>query len=664
MASDGAGEILSSTNPTGGAAAWKAVRVDPGRDLAGVACTSVSLCLAVGGGPVGGQLFSSTHPTGAASEWKPVQLAVPSGLLGASCPSASLCVAFDGGGDVATSTDPTGGTGAWTVTNLDPRPVTGLSCPSVSLCVGVDIAGRVLSSTDPAGGSGAWATTAAVPDPDGSPSEFLDLSCPSASMCAAVDFTGNVATSTDPTGGAQAWESLHVDGGNGLVGLSCPSESFCAAVDDGGYFLGSTGPAVGPAWRPVRMPDRGADAVSCPSASLCVVGDGDGSVQVSTDPLGGPSSWTVLPLFPAPSGGDAWPVTSVSCPSRSFCVAIGYGLGCGPPAHGCWPFPPAYVATSSDPNGGRPAWHVTTLKETVLSVVSCPSPSLCVAGGPANTLLTSTDPSGEASAWKPVRFPAVPPGYSFTGISCASAHLCVAVERGGNALTSTNPTGGSSAWRPERLTGGSLNPYGFLNSVSCPSGSLCVAVDNNGNAFTSTNPTAAAPTWHATRIDDNPVSPFLNSVSCPSTRLCVVADSAGDITIGRQAPPSPPSRSQIKALLTKELAPPHRCTTIHALLNNGGCTLSAKALTAGSLRIRWYYRNKRGARSGATASVLAARADVRFGTATVTMITIKLTPAGTRLLKHTGRLSITAEASFRPTHQPAITARRSFKLRP
>ena len=73
-------------------------------------------------------------------------------LRGVSCPSASLCVAVDDLTSVVTSTNPTGGAGAWTVTNVAPAiGLRGVSCPSVSLCVAVDDSGNVVTSTNPAG---------------------------------------------------------------------------------------------------------------------------------------------------------------------------------------------------------------------------------------------------------------------------------------------------------------------------------------------------------------------------------------------------------------------------------------------------------------------------------------------------------------------------------
>jgi hypothetical protein len=96
---------------------------------------------------------------------------------------------------VVTSTNPTGGAGAWTIANVDPGiALRGVSCPSVSLCVAVDELTDVVTTTNPTGGPGAWTVTV-VPALG-----LRSVSCPSVSLCVAVDDSGNVVTSTNPAG--------------------------------------------------------------------------------------------------------------------------------------------------------------------------------------------------------------------------------------------------------------------------------------------------------------------------------------------------------------------------------------------------------------------------------------------------------------------------------
>jgi hypothetical protein len=93
---------------------------------------------------------------------KPVpKYGVPSEISGESCPSANLCVAVTVTGDVLTSTDPTEGASAWTVSDADDAiGIDALSCVGSDLCVAVDTEGDVLTSTDPGtSGVGSWTIT-------------------------------------------------------------------------------------------------------------------------------------------------------------------------------------------------------------------------------------------------------------------------------------------------------------------------------------------------------------------------------------------------------------------------------------------------------------------------------------------------------------------------
>src|SRR5262245_28523403 len=144
-------------------------------------------------------------------------------LLGVPCPTAKLCVAVGELDKVLSSTNPTGGRGAWRQVQptgeaesdchahwsppcrnpLD-RRIRSVSCPSVSLCVAVTGEGYVYSSTNPTGSGDDWR----VADVDGKERDthLWGVSCPTTTLCVAVSgerFTsGKVLTSTNPTGGA------------------------------------------------------------------------------------------------------------------------------------------------------------------------------------------------------------------------------------------------------------------------------------------------------------------------------------------------------------------------------------------------------------------------------------------------------------------------------
>jgi hypothetical protein len=301
--------------------------------LVSVSCPSVSFCAAV---DYAGNVVTSSNPAGGARAWRLLHI-TDSFLTGVSCPAASLCVAVGTGGQVVASRDPTGGPGTWRASQL--TGVSGLSavsCPSVSLCVAVGGAGTVVSSTDPTGGASGWSTSrVATSAPSecgkGGPGEdcvanLTGVSCPSASLCVAVDSAdntvGDAISSRHPTAGPSAWSAVKIDDSNGLDGVSCPTVSSCVAVDFTGTVFTSRAPTL-PGWDSATVNTGGfgnashPPAVACGSVRLCVVTAGGGAV-VSTDPLGGAGTWTAADV----DGRSGYGLAAVSCVSTRLCVAV------------------------------------------------------------------------------------------------------------------------------------------------------------------------------------------------------------------------------------------------------------------------------------------------------------------------------------------------------
>jgi hypothetical protein len=252
LAGDDHGGILSSSDAQAPFSNWRRnivlpqIVIDEGfghtsvleAPISGLACPTDSLCVAAGsyGTAGGGNVLVSTDPTGGVSAWTKVS-ELPGTAV--SCPSVTFC-ASAGDQRVATSTNPTGGAGAWSTVEIDRlHTLRGVSCPTASLCVAVDDAGNALTSTNPGGGAAAWGTAPIDPG-----HALNAITCPSAGLCVAVDSAGNVLSSTDPGAPTAAWSLAHVDAASGiggapvqLTGVSCPSETFCALADDAGNVI-------------------------------------------------------------------------------------------------------------------------------------------------------------------------------------------------------------------------------------------------------------------------------------------------------------------------------------------------------------------------------------------------------------------------------------------
>jgi hypothetical protein len=503
VAVDVVGNVITSTNPTGGAAAWTVTNVDGGRNIRAVSCPATNFCVAV---DLSGNAITSTNPTGGKGAWTVANVHNPIGMNAISCPSTTLCVATDEGFNVVTSTNPTGGAVAWSSATIDSGRfnfLDAVSCPSASLCVAADQGGNVITSTNPTGGAAAW-TRANV---DGFNS-VNGVSCPATNLCVAVDSSGNVLTSTNPTGGAAAWTIANVDGTKNIFGISCPMSLFCVADDNSGNVITSTNPTGGAGAWTVAKVDGNAflGGVSCSSSTLCVVGDTIGNVVTSSNPTGGAAAWTVTNVDGANS------LDGISCPTSVLCVAVDTT---------------GHAVTSTNPTGGSAAWSVALVDTTTAypTGVACPSTSLCVAVDSLGNVVTSTNPTGGAAAWTTVHVDSATYPW-LSAVSCPTTALCVAVDQIGNVVTSTNPTGGAGAWSVAQA-----GPTAFMTllSVSCATTTFCVAGNSSGDIVTSTNPAGGTAAWSAATHVDSAPNGFVNSLSCPTTNLCVGGDGNGDV---------------------------------------------------------------------------------------------------------------------------------------
>lgn len=267
------GQIYSTTDPTGPAESWKVTEVPSeggNTHLYGVSCPTASLCVAVSGRRTNrGKVFTSTDPTGGAAAWQETDLGESFDLRAVSCSTPNLCVATGADGELVGSADPTGGRSAWSTLGAPggAELLQTISCIS-GLCLSGNGGGDLLTSTSPLEPS-SWQGRRG-----GGSVLITGTSCPSTSACLAVDANGHIFTSTDPTGGSSAWTSTVVapyspeseefdpENPNGLFGASCPSRSLCTVVGSGGKIFTSTNPFAAPTKgsgegnQPTRRPKR------------------------------------------------------------------------------------------------------------------------------------------------------------------------------------------------------------------------------------------------------------------------------------------------------------------------------------------------------------------------------------------------------------------------
>lgn len=334
-------------------------------------------------------------------------------------------------------------------------------------------------------------------------------------------------------------------GANELDAVSCHGPGFCAAV--GTSRLGSGGTlaevwhgrrwSLTPSPSPGRLPDRGSlVAVSCPTVSFCAAVGYYGAALLRERTLVEIWNGTRWSVSPSPSPGDYSHLLGVSCTSSRDCEAVGlHERDCT-----------AHTGGSSglaERWNGR-GWSVvpspaSPCGDTQLQAVSCRSASRCTAVGSYSrgfrdwTLAESWD----GTRWSIVPSPNAKPGNNndLQGVSCASRKRCVAVGwyqavYAGPALTLAEVWNGAK-WA--LVASPSAATEDLLSGVSCTSAANCVAV---GYRWHSTvNARTLVESWDgsawsvASSPDPRPVQE-LSGVACTSGSSCEAVGYDGTTT--------------------------------------------------------------------------------------------------------------------------------------
>jgi hypothetical protein len=415
--------------------------------------------------------------------------------------------------------------------------------------------------------SGLWGIEEAPPPVD-APSNtsviLTGVACASVASCVAVGYEttravpGGQALIETMNGGVwTAREALlpsqFASGGldsSQLNSVICATSTSCIAVgsyEDSQENIGALIETLnGSVWTAVIAPlptegrDAGLSSISCTSASFCVaVGsyeDSNGDHAGLIETLSG-GTWTGVE---AQSAGGASPaLSSVSCGAAGFCAAVGtYQATIGvieTLSDGNWtavsePLPANATSNPADGQGFG------------LSSVTCPSGESCVAVGSYLSSQGSVQGVIEdlsTGAWTPTEAPLPADGDTSqnagsSSVTCSSAQSCVVF--GGYNLQNNQYKGvidtlSQDKWKAETA------PLGYpLSSAACIA-ETCVGVGTEADdgALTETNATGL---WTATQqsppTNVNASSAFavgLGHVVCPASGQCVAigyyTDSSG-----------------------------------------------------------------------------------------------------------------------------------------
>lgn len=303
---------------------------------------------------------------------------------------------------------------------------------------------------------------------------------------------------------------------NSLMSVSCVSASSCIAV--GWYDESGTERTLilswdGIAWSRVVSPNSAPGelnnlwGVSCVSAVSCTaVGyyDSAGSGQplvLSWDGI----NWTMVPSPAAEVGESKW-LTSVSCFSATSCTAVGsYSPGGAVRQTLVLSWDGTIWSQVPSPN-------VDPLERNRLNSVSCASRSSCVAVGyyRVGSIDETVVLAWDGAAWTRSTTPDVSGDDGLESVSCDSASSCVAV--GYTTVSSANETlvltWDGTVWT--RLASPNPNPTGVndLLGVSCISMYRCTAVGATGVTLDRTLVLSlTSPEPDVTPIDDGTIVP-------------------------------------------------------------------------------------------------------------------------------------------------------------
>jgi len=328
------------------------------------------------------------------------------------------------------------------------------SCVSATFCVavGYNYIGTYDTTLIEQWNGTSWSI---VPSPNPSAttnSELYSVSCVTTGFCVAVgdEYEGSLSNDRTlvETWNGSTWSiapspNTSPTQDNDLYGVSCTSTAFCEAA--GEVYDGAADQTLALGWNgstwtiqttPSPSPtDAYFNSVDCRSATWCIgVGAAVNSGIHDTLVLQwNGSTWSVVPS-PTPSSPTGAYLDGVSCPSTTFCAAVGYTAYDGTPTD--------YQPVIEQWNGS--SWAIVPAPAAAgsygdeLDAVSCVGPTSCTAVGSNWTdagqdyyVTEALNWNGSSWTQQPPANPAVtPPGTDeaeLYGVSCVGGQQCVAV---------------------------------------------------------------------------------------------------------------------------------------------------------------------------------------------------------------------------------------------
>jgi hypothetical protein len=552
--------------------------------LRGVSCPSATFCMAAGYAMGGSLVNVSLTEADNSGTWGIVASANVAGdnnhLYGISCTGSTFCMAA--GAYVASSNAYTlidaYNSGTWTVSlqgAIASQDLYAVSCYGTNtFCMAAGIATITTTMIEQWNGT-TWSSDTSPNEGGGATgSQLYGVSCPSATVCNAAGwYTSASPTQTLISQWTSGTWSLVTSANNAnmyidsLQAVSCASASFCMAA---GYVGGSGGSLIeewnGISWSIVASPNRGTNVelsgISCFSTTLCMaVGlDFSGSfyetlIEEWAPTSGGacPCTWTIDTSYTPASQSNLTYLYGVSCPTASFCMAVGY-------------YTPASVTQNmaEEWTGGTtwtnaaPLDQIGSTVNNTLYGVSCVSSTWCKAdgrycenaacGGGAGASVQTLIEQWTSGVWTidtSQNTSASVNQYLSTAISCADTNDCMVGGRyqvgAYNQTLIEQYTSGTWAIVASPNEGSGLDNH--ISGISCSSATTCIAVGyyDNGQPFCNNiaytgycqafaeQYSAGAWSLITTANQGSSYTDELLGVSCTSATVCISAGYYNDV---------------------------------------------------------------------------------------------------------------------------------------
>lgn len=308
---------------------------------------------------------------------------------------------------------------------------------------------------------------------------LTSVSCTAAGWCAAVGwyYRGSPAHGLAIAWNGRTWVTEPLASGS-LAAVSCAATKACVAVGAGADLW------TGRRWITIASPTQ-LGSISCPTSGYCQALSATGQQRPVAQRWDG-SAWHTERIQQPHPRPDDLTIASLSCVSRSFCMAVGdYTRGVS-----AMPSPAYRDLTLAELWNGK-TWRMLRTPDpstnNQLASVSCVSASACTAVGASTGRKWTLAERWNGHRWTIQPTPNVSRiGYTaLIAVSCGTRTACTAIGDYDDGLSGIAEHWNGTRWSLQRLPTPSgpttlIPPAG----ISCTSATACVMVgSNDGNTL-------------------------------------------------------------------------------------------------------------------------------------------------------------------------------------